>query len=152
MKLSIQKATPADCPAMTALITASKRHWGYPDKWMTLWQAELTITPKKLDQRDFYLGKNGDEIIFIYSLSQLDADEYELEDSWVAPEHIGRGYGQTLFDDLKRRLRALGCIRLKIISDPNAEGFYRKMGAIQIGEEPTKIPGRVFPVFVFEII
>ncbi len=151
MALKIKKASLADADAMTQLIIASKRFWGYPDEWIELWQDELTVTPGKLEQRDFYLGKNGDEIIFIYSLSQLDATAYELEDCWVAPEYIGHGYGRILFDDLKERLHARGASRLKIISDPNAEGFYRKMGAVQVGEEPTKIEGRVFPVFELKI-
>ena len=149
--VEITRATPADTVAMTKLIIASKRHWGYPDEWMALWQDELTITPQKLDQRDFYLGKDGDEIVFIYSLSQLDEGRYELEDCWVAAEHIGHGYGRILFDDLKERLRARNASRLKIISDPNAEGFYRKMGAVKVGEEPTKIEGRVFPVLELKI-
>ncbi|MBT3337334.1 MAG: GNAT family N-acetyltransferase [Anaerolineae bacterium] len=136
---------------MTKVALASKQHWGYPDEWMALWVDELTITPQKLDERDFFVGKNGDEIVFLYSISQRAEREYELEDCWVAPEYIGHGFGQLLFDDLKKRLRALGCSRLKIISDPNAAGFYRKMGAVQIGEEPTKIEGRVFPVFEVQI-
>lgn len=145
--MQITKAIPADCASMTQLITASKRHWGYPDEWMALWQDELTITPEKLDERDFYLGKKDAELIFIYSLSQLDATRYELEDCWVAPEHIGHGYGRILFDDVKKRLGSLGAKRLKIISDPNAADFYRKMGAVQVGEAPTRIKGRTFPVF-----
>ncbi len=151
MTLTITKAIPVDTDAMTRLIIASKRSWDYPNEWLALWMDELTITPAKLDERDFYLGKDGDELVFVYSLSQLDAERYELEDCWVAPEHIGHGYGRILFDDLKKRLGNLGCTRLKIVSDPNAAGFYRKMGAVKIGEEPTKITGRVFSVFEFRI-
>ena len=147
MPLAIQKATPADTAAMTQLIKAAKAHWGYPAEWLALWQDELTITPQKLAERDFFLGKDADELVFVYSLSQLDEKRYELEDCWVAPEHIGHGYGRILFDDIKKRLGGLGSAHLKIISDPNAAGFYRKMGAIQVGEEPTQIPGRVFPIF-----
>lgn len=147
MTLTIRKATPADTAAMTRLATESKRSWDYPDEWMELWRDELTITPQKLDKRDFFVGVEGDELVFIYSLSQLDENRYELEDCWIAAEHIGRGFGRILFDDVKKRLGSLGAKRLKIISDPNAAGFYRKMGAVQIGEEPTKIQGRVFPVF-----
>jgi len=148
-KIIIIKAKAEDTAEMTKLIIASKRHWGYPDEWMQLWVEELTITPAKLDERDFYLGKNGDEIIFIYAISLLGGGEYELEDCWVAPSHIGHGFGHLLFDDLKKRLRALDASRLIIISDPNAAGFYRKMGAIKIDEKPTKINGRKFPVFEF---
>ena len=149
MKPRITKATPSDTDAMTELIIASKQHWGYPDEWIQLWMNELTITPEKLDERDFYLGKNREEIIFIYAISSLGGDEYELEDCWVAPSHIGQGFGHLLFDDLKSRLIVLGCSRLLIISDPNAAGFYNKMGAFKIGEKPTKIEGRNFPVFEF---
>lgn len=147
----IRKATPADTTAMTKLITAAKAHWGYPNAWMQLWQDELTITPQKLDERDFFVGVEGDELVFVYSLSQLDETRYELEDCWVAAEHIGHGFGRILFDDVKKRLGSLGAKRLKIISDPNAAGFYRRMGAEQTGEEPTKIEGRVFPVFELKL-
>ncbi len=152
MKLIITKAKAEDTTEMTKLIIAAKRYWGYPDEWMQLWMDELTITQAKLDKRDFYLGKNGDEIIYIYAISLMDGDEYELEDCWVAPSYIGHGFGRLLFDDLKKRLHALGCSRLIIISDPNAEGFYRKMGAVKIGEKPTRIEGRSFSIFEFRII
>ena len=89
MNPTITKATPSDIDAMTELIIAAKQHWEYPDEWMQLWLDELTITQEKLDERDFYLGKNGDEIVFIYSISSLGGNEYELEDCWVAPSHIG---------------------------------------------------------------
>ena len=150
-QIQVQRATSADSAAMTRLITASKSYWEYPSEWMELWKDELTITQEKLDERDFYLGKDGDDLVFVYSLSQLDANRYELEECWVAPESIGRGYGQMLIDDVKERLGSLGAKQLKIISDPKAAGFYRRMGAMQVGEEPTKIAGRVFPVFELKI-
>jgi len=151
MKLTIKKANLKDISAMTEVVIASKGYWDYPEEWMALWQDDLNITPEKLKQRDFFLGKVGAEIVFIYSISQLDSNRYELEDCWVAAKQIGHGYGRILFDDLNERLRARGASSLKIISDPNAEGFYRKMGAVKIGEEPTKIKGRVFPVFELKI-
>jgi hypothetical protein len=36
---------------------------------------------------------------------------------------------------------------LEIAAEPNAEGFYRKMGAQSIGETPSaSIPGRMLPL------
>ncbi len=58
----------------------------------------------------------------------------ELEHLWVLPEHIGTGIGRALFDHAVRKAAALGATILSIEADPNAEGFYRRMGARRVGE------------------
>ena len=55
---------------------------------------------------------------------------------------MGRGIGRALFEHAVEQARRLGSHALKIESDPNAEGFYKRMGAHRVGETITAIDGQ----------
>ncbi len=46
---------------------------------------------------------------------------------------------------------ASGGATLRIASDPNAEGFYLKMGARRVGETPSQPEGRALPLLLLEV-
>ena len=72
----------------------------------------------------------------------------ELADLFVDPTAIGRGVGATLLADAVDRARALGVSRLVIDADPNAAGFYVRMGARRVGSVAgSSIIGRELPRF-----
>ena len=77
----------------------------------------------------------------------------DLEHLWVLPAWIGTGLGRTLFEHAVRRAQELGAMTVTIESDPNAEGFYRRMGARRRGENVYELEGgeRVLPVMVVEL-
>jgi hypothetical protein len=62
-------------------------------------------------------------------------------------------YGRALFDHAIRRAASLGAEVLGIESDPNAEGFYRRMGATRVGEidYPIDEQRRALPLLVVEV-
>jgi GNAT superfamily N-acetyltransferase len=66
----------------------------------------------------------------------------ELEHMWIRPEHMGTGVGRALFDHVKERATELRISAFEISSDPNAEGFYERMGATRIGEVRSEIEGQ----------
>ena len=151
MEIVIEKPKPEDAEELTKVSIASKKHWGYPDRWFDLWKDELLITPESIRSREFYVGRNGKEVVFIYSVRHISEKKYELEDCWVAPQYIGKGYGRVLFRHLESTLKSSDCRKLVIVSDPNAEGFYLRMGAIRVGEKASKLKGRVLPILEYEI-
>ena len=55
----------------------------------------------------------------------------------------GRGVGKELFLDAMERAAALNLNAVELSADPNAAGFYSRMGAIQIGETDSVIDGQV---------
>ena len=71
----------------------------------------------------------------------------ELEHMWVAPRFIGQGIGKDLFIHAMGEAAGQNVMAVEVSSDPNAEGFYRKMGAEKIGEVACEIDGeqRVLP-------
>ena len=59
----------------------------------------------------------------------------------MKPTLIGTGIGKELFLDAMERAAALKVSAVEISSDPNAAGFYRRMGATEIGETDASFGG-----------
>ena len=73
-------------------------------------------------------------------------EEAELEHLWVDPPAIGHGVGSRLLAAFVEEARRLGVSRIVLNSDPYAEEFYRRRGAVRIGDHAVaEIPGRVLP-------
>jgi GNAT superfamily N-acetyltransferase len=159
----IRRAVAADAPSLTALAHAAKRHWRYPDEWIELWRRDLTLTPEFIERYPVYCSERAEPatasnrpptlradlqalatMVGFYALLFAAAD-CELEHFWVAPTHIGSGVGRRLFADAVARCRAIGAPRLWITADPNAEGFYTRMGARRIGAVASTPSGRTLP-------
>lgn len=71
---------------------------------------------------------------------------------FVDPKAIGQGIGRLLFEHTIAAGREPGFAQITIDADPNAEPFYRTMGAVRIGNVPSgSIAGRVLPQMVVTI-
>ena len=73
---------------------------------------------------------------------------YWLEHMFVLPEHIGKGVGAAMYLHARQYCRDNGIDALMIFADPNAKGFYEKMGAQYIEERPSGIAGRSVSLFI----
>ena len=140
--LNIRKAHTEDAPALTAIAHEAKRHWGYPEHWIQHWQDDLTISPDFVAANQVYVAEGeSNDLLGFYALI-IHEDKAELDHLWVAPEHIGTGVGKALFIHAMQRAAGRNVSEVEILSDPNAEGFYRKMGAHRIGETVSEIEGQ----------
>ena len=146
MDIQIRRATPDEAAALTEIAHAAKRHWGYPENWIEHWKDDLTITPDFIANNEMYVAVAGEEIAGCCALVLRDS-QAELEHMWIRPEHMGTGIGRALFHQTVARAAHLKATGLEISSDPNAEGFYQRMGAKRIGEVKSEIEGqpRVLP-------
>jgi predicted N-acetyltransferase YhbS len=143
--LELRAARVEECAALTALAHAAKRHWRYPEEWMRLWAADLTVTPELLRDAVVRVAARGGEVVGFYALDGSTAT-FELEHFWVRPADMGRGVGRALFEDASRTARAAGACAIQIASDPNAEGFYLRLGARRVGEVASAPHGRRLPL------
>ena len=153
MTTEIRRATPADSGLLTEIAHAAKRHWGYPERWIILWREALTITPGFVSANEVYVVTQGDDTVGFYALL-FNAGRAVLEHMWVHPESIGAGIGRRLFDHAARTASSLGAVEMEIESDPNAEGFYLRMGARRTGEVVSMMEGetRTLPLLVFDVV
>jgi GNAT superfamily N-acetyltransferase len=151
-EVEIRRAAPEDAEALSRIAFAAKRYWGYPEFWIRHWRESLTITPNFIRNNGVYAAVSGGEPIAFYAL-MWKGRRVELEHLWVSPGWIGKGIGRVLFEHAVREAASGGADAVEIEADPNAEGFYRRMGARRIGENRYEIDGheRVLPLMVAEI-
>lgn len=149
-EVDVRRATPEDAGTLTRIAFAAKRYWGYPERWIRHWAGGLTITPEFVRDNEVHAATAGGEPVAFYALV---GEGRILEHLWVSPEYIGKGVGRALFEHALGRAASLGVGTVKLEADPNAEGFYRRMGAERVGENVYEIEGqrRVLPLMVVEV-
>jgi ribosomal protein S18 acetylase RimI-like enzyme len=62
----------------------------------------------------------------------------ELDDLFVEPDSMGLGVGRLLVVDVAARATAAGAIRVTVIANPRAVGFYERLGFRTIGQASTR--------------
>jgi len=146
MKIDIRRATPDEASDLTSIAHAAKRHWGYPEKWIQHWCKDLTLTSDFVANNEVYVAIVDGMIAGCGALVVSDSLA-ELEHMWIDPQQMGSGLGRALFEHVKERARQLGFNELELSADPNAEGFYERMGAKRIGDVQADVDGqpRVLP-------
>ena len=139
--MTIRSASAADAQALTTIALEAKRYWGYPEHWIKHWESELTISSEYIRDNHVYVHEEDGEIRGFYALC-VDGNKAELDHMWVTPAAIGSGIGKELFLDAMERAAKLNVNAVEISSDPNAAGFYKRMGATQIGEVDSPVDGQ----------
>jgi GNAT superfamily N-acetyltransferase len=142
--ISIRRSRADEAGLLSDLAFRSKAHWGYPTDWLELWRPELTVDPREIEAAPTFVAVDESSILGFYLLKPTSrADACELDFLFVEPTAIGRGVGQALFEHACNTARGLGYRSMVWGSDPNADGFYLRMGARKIGERlSSTIPGR----------
>lgn len=150
--MQILRAKIGEAGRLTEIALAAKRHWDYPENWVQSWTATLTITPVFIEQNETYAATKSSEIVGFYALCR-EAASIRLEHLWVWPACMGQGIGRRLFRHAVERSHTLGYLRLAIESDPNAKGFYERMGARQINTQIGLMDGerRALPLFEYNV-
>jgi GNAT superfamily N-acetyltransferase len=145
--MKIERAIAEQAGELTSLTIASKRHWNYPDKWIQIWLPLMTVSPEYIRENETWAALEDGRCVGYYSLKR-DGGFLWLDNLWILPEFMGQGIGRGLFQHALERSRAIGANALRIESDPNAQSFYEKMGARQVGEQHTEVDGqpRMLPV------
>ena len=152
MEIEIQRAKPEQADTLTKIALAAKRHWGYPERWMEIWKPQLTFSPEYFVENESWIAEDQDTPIAFYTLLEKGGKAW-LENLWISPEWIGKGIGKMLFLDALERCRQRGYKCLQLEADPNAVGFYEKMGMKKIGERASEIEGqpRILPIMEIQL-
>jgi N-acetylglutamate synthase-like GNAT family acetyltransferase len=147
MNIEIRRAQPDETAVLTAIAHAAKRHWNYPADWIEQWKLDLTITPEFIAENEVFVAMADEQVAGCCALV-MTGSLAEIEHMWMRPEHMGTGLGRALFEHAKRRALECGASVLELSADPNAEGFYARMGAKRVGDIPAAMNGeqhRILP-------
>ena len=109
------------------------------------WNNNLTISKEYINKNQVFKLLNDNKIIGYYSYT-IDEKKVKLDNLFILPEHIGKGFGKFLINDFLKRMREEKFKRIILNSEPNAEKFYLKVGFKKIGEFETSIKKRFMPI------
>jgi GNAT superfamily N-acetyltransferase len=142
----VRPARPDEAPALSALALRSKAHWGYDADFLARCRLVLTVSPRVIDAGQVFVAEDHARVLGLCALDDRDA-ELKVDLLYVEPTAIGSGAGRALWSHAVSRARQLGLLSLSVVADPNAEGFYLRMGAARIGTVPSEVdPGRNLPL------
>jgi GNAT superfamily N-acetyltransferase len=150
--LEIVRAKPSDAEALTEIAHEAKRHWGYPESWIAAWRNVLTMRPEFIAANISYRAIEDHRPVGFYVLT-TEEDGLHLDHLWVLPQAMRRGIGRALFEHAVGQAKSAGYFRLKIEADPNAEGFYNRMGAVRAAINISEVCGerRELPLLEFRL-
>jgi GNAT superfamily N-acetyltransferase len=151
---AIRPARADEAGRLTDVCKRAKAHWGYDADFMAASADALTITPAMIARGRVLVAESAQgEVLGVATAVPLEAKgTFDLGHMFVEPRAIGTGVGRKLFLAIVALIAAEGAKKLVILADPNAEAFYRRMGAKRVGDAPSEsIPGRHLPWLEFEI-
>jgi GNAT superfamily N-acetyltransferase len=142
---TIRRAQAADEPRMREIAAAAKGHWGYDAERVRSWAGSLELAG--LEEAWVAEEQRG---VVAWTAILPGPSVCILEHLWVDPKLMGRGLGAALFERAVERARELGGNWLQWESEPNATGFYEKLGGVQVGATLGSW-GRELPVMQLDL-
>jgi N-acetylglutamate synthase-like GNAT family acetyltransferase len=136
----VRAAASGDYDRLRELTFESKAHWGYDRDFVRSWAERLSFEGA---QESWVAELEGEIVAWAALLPPADGVAV-LDDLWVDPAAIGRGIGSRLFRLAADRARELGAQKLEWGAEPNAVGFYEKVGGRKLRDHVTEW-GRVAP-------
>jgi GNAT superfamily N-acetyltransferase len=150
--MQIVRARPEEADALTEIAYSAKRHWGYPERWIERWRDILTIRPEFIAANVAHAALENGLAVGFYVLTN-EADGIRLDHLWILPAAMHRGILKVLFKHAVEQTRELGFRAIRIEADPNADEFYKRMGAKRIGTSTSKMDGetRELPLLIYQL-
>ena len=136
---------PDEAALLTELCLRSKAVWGYDEAFMRACRAELTVSPADCATSSMQVAVEDSRVAGVVQVV-VNGEQADLAKLFIAPTAMRGGVGRKLFEWAAGVARDRGARWLWIEADPDAAGFYRRMGAIDDGVAPSgSIPGRFLP-------
>jgi GNAT superfamily N-acetyltransferase len=150
MTLQIRPARPDEGERLREIAEAAKGHWGYDPDVVRRWAADGDFSAAGLRAKEFFVAEAEGHVVAWGALIPR-GDVVWLDDMWVEPEWIGKGVGSILFRHAVERASDLGAATMEWEAEPNAVGFYERVGGRHVRDSEPSEWGRVLPVMAIEI-
>jgi len=149
--MKIELAKNIDNIELSELTVRSKAYWNYSSEQIEKWEEDLTISTEYIDKNEVWKLKKDDKLIGYYSFQSVDYEKVKLDNIFIDPEFIGRGYGKILMNHFFKQVKNKGFETIYLDSDPNAEKFYQNLGFKVVGQLESSIKNRFLPIMELEI-
>jgi GNAT superfamily N-acetyltransferase len=135
---SIRDGKPEEQRDLTRLCVRATMHAGYDDAFIDRAMPALTITLPLITAGGVRVAedKSGIVVGVVTITTTIVQGIALLHGIYVDPPYWKRGIGRVLFEAAVCRAKELKAGALMIYAEPSAEGFYKRMGGVRIGEGP----------------
>ncbi|CAM3838098.1 MULTISPECIES: GNAT family N-acetyltransferase [Bacillus cereus group] len=145
--MKIRKAVVSEANELSELALHSKATWNYSEAFILACKEDLTITDEYIKNNFVYVLENDNTKIGFFSFLRNDK---ALDFLYIHPRYKGKG--KILWKFVIEQANELGIKSFTIDSDPNAKGYYLKMGAKLIGEtSSTVFKDRLLPLLKYDV-
>jgi len=149
--MKIEKAQNIDAKDLTELTINSKSYWSYSLDQIAQWKDDLTISFEYINQAEVYKLIDENQLIGYYSYLELNNKKVKLDNIFLEPDFIGKGYGKVMMSHFIQHVKDKGYERIHLESEPNAENFYQNLGFKVIDWLESSIKNRFLPIMELEI-
>ena len=135
---TVREAKPEEQRELTRLCVRATMHSGYDEEFIDRSMPSLTITLPEISG-DFVRVVQDDlyEVVGVVCVMPTALQGIALlHGLFVDPARWKRGIGRILSGAAVARAKGMKAGAIMIYANPSAEGFYKRMGAIRIGEGP----------------
>lgn len=135
---SVRAAKLGEQSELTRLCVRATSQTGYDQAFIDRAMAALTITAPMIARGGIrVVERKSGEVVGFVAVKPTALQAIALLDAlFVDPDHWRNGIGRMLFDIAVAHAGELNAGALLIQSEPSAEGFYERMGAVRIGTWP----------------
>ncbi|WAU81891.1 GNAT family N-acetyltransferase [Streptomyces sp. Qhu-G9] len=133
--ISVRRATARDAKRLTRLVRGSRAYEGQYAAMV----AGYRVGPDYIESHRVFVATDGGDghVLGFYALVLAPP---ELDLMFVADQSQNRGVGRLLVAHMQTEARAAGLDRVRVVSHPPAEGFYRSVGAVRVGTASATPP------------
>lgn len=143
--MKIEKSDRNDHLILSEITFQGKAFWGYEKEQLEKWRNDLTITEEYIENNETFKLMIEDKIIGYYSVLKLENKTIKLDNLFLLPEFIGKGYGKLLMNHCINRAKEMNMKKIVLDSEPNAELFYQSFGFKVYDKLKTSIENRFLP-------
>jgi GNAT superfamily N-acetyltransferase len=136
---TIRRARVDEADILTELTLRAIAYWGYDETFMAWARDGVRVRSEYLDRETGFVLEEAAGVAGFYILRH-DPPEMNLHFLMVEPHRIGTGRGKRLWNHAVVTAAVGGATILTVASDPNAEPFYRAMGAVTVGQADNSPP------------
>lgn len=137
LAVHIRTAIPPDLDAIEAVLRAAAMVWEQDRPFLEAHPEAIVVPVELVSRGQVEVAVIAGSVVGFASHSLIDAVSWEVEDLFVRPELMRRGIGRRLVGEMTRAAEAAGCIRLEVTANPQAAGFYRALGFVDVGMVAT---------------
>jgi GNAT superfamily N-acetyltransferase len=149
--MEIISAEIADNQILTTITKKSKAYWGYSADKLQGWEHLLTVTKDYIEKNNVFKLILNDQIIGYYSFYPIDENTIKLDNMFILPEYIGKGFGKVLMTDFLKKVEQFGVNKITLDAEPNAENYYKTFDFETTEQLESSIKERYLPIMELKI-